>query len=143
LCTCSVISGVALFGRPSRWINFKAGRATFQLGSPFLNCWKWRRKVPHKLLWTWNELNVLLQRIFNHMILSFIHVKGCRQHSCFRQLYKTNYLIEWRAASHGCLWQTYQLRGKILLILPSMVEAEKFLDHPRMHDYFSYSIHFI
>jgi len=48
------------------------------------------------------------------MILSFIHFKGYRQHSCFRQLYKTNYLIEWLAISHGCLLQMYQLWGKNL-----------------------------
>jgi len=29
-----------------------------------------------------------------------------------RQLYKTNYLTEWLAISHGCLWQMYQLRKK-------------------------------
>jgi len=28
------------------WIIFKAGTATFKLGSPFLNCWKRRRRVP-------------------------------------------------------------------------------------------------
>jgi len=28
------------------WIIFKTGMATFKLGSPFLNCWKWRRRVP-------------------------------------------------------------------------------------------------
>jgi hypothetical protein len=48
------------------------------------------------------------------MILNFIHFKGYRQHSCFRRLYKTNYLIEWLAISHGCLWQITNLGGKIL-----------------------------
>jgi len=28
------------------WIIFKTGTATFKLGSPFLNCWKRRRRVP-------------------------------------------------------------------------------------------------
>jgi hypothetical protein len=58
--------------------------------------------------------------------------KGYRQHSCFRQLYKTNYLIEWLTISHGCLWQMYQLKKKKILpiVLPSMVEAENFSDHP-------------
>ena len=28
------------------WIIFKAGTSTFKLGSPFLNCWKRRRRVP-------------------------------------------------------------------------------------------------
>jgi hypothetical protein len=28
------------------WIIFKAGTATFKLGSPFLNCWKRKRRVP-------------------------------------------------------------------------------------------------
>ena len=72
-------------------------------------------------------LNLLLQRIFNHTILNFIHFKGYRQHSCFRPLYKTNYLIEGLAISHGCLWQEYQLRKETLpIVLPSMIEAEKF-----------------
>jgi hypothetical protein len=40
-------------------------------------------------------------------------------------------LIEWLVISHGCLWQVYQLRNKILqIVLPFMVEAEKFSDHP-------------
>ena len=72
------------------------------------------------------------------MILNFIHFKGYRQHSCFRQLYKTNYLIEWLAVSHGLLWQMYQLRKKNLpILLPSMVEAENFSDHPRTQHHFS------
>ena len=29
-----------------KWIIFKAGTATFKLGSPFLYCWKRRRRVP-------------------------------------------------------------------------------------------------
>jgi hypothetical protein len=41
--------------------------AMFKPSSPFLNCWKQRRRVPSKLLWTSNEfhlaLNLLLQRI--------------------------------------------------------------------------------
>jgi len=52
------------------------------------------------------------KEFYNRTILSFINFKGYRQHSCFRQLYKTNYLIEWLAVSHGCLWQIYQLREK-------------------------------
>jgi len=77
----------------------------------------------------------ILFTIFNHFynrtVLNFIHFKGHKQHSCFRQLYKTNYLIEWLAISHGCLWQMYQLRKKIFpIVLPSMVEAENFSDHP-------------
>jgi len=66
-------------------------------------------------------------------IRNFIHFKGYRQHSCFRQLYKTNYFIEWIAISHGCLWQMYQLRKQILpIVLPSMVEAETLSDYPRI-----------
>jgi hypothetical protein len=77
-------------------------------------------------------LNLLLQEFYNCTILNFIHFKWYRQHCCFRQLYKTNYLIEWLAISHGCLWQMYQFGGKILPIeTASVVEADNFSDHPR------------
>jgi len=73
------------------------------------------------------------KEFYNRTILNFIHFKGYRQHSCFRQLYKTNYLVEWFAISHGWLWHMYQLREKILpVLLPSMVEAENLSDHPRI-----------
>jgi len=50
------------------WIIFKAGVATFKLSNPFLNCWKWRRRVPINFYeLPSNEfhfvLNLLLQRI--------------------------------------------------------------------------------
>ena len=62
-----------------------------------------------------------------------MHFKGYRQHCCFRQLYKTNYLIEWLAISHRCLWQMYQLKRKKILpiVLSSMVETENFSYYPR------------
>jgi hypothetical protein len=74
----------------------------------------------------------LTKNFITFSILNFIHFKGYRQHSCFRQLYKTNYLIEWLASSHGYLWQMYQLRRKktLPIVLPSMVKAENFSDHP-------------
>jgi hypothetical protein len=58
-----------------------------------------------------------------------LETAACREVSeytySFRQPYKTNYLIECLAISHGCEWQLYQLRKKIFPIaLPSMVEAE-------------------
>jgi len=77
-------------------------------------------------------MSVERSRLKQYTILSFIHFKGYRQHSCFRQLFKTNYLIEWLAVSHGCLWRMYQLKKKTLpILLPSVVEAENFSDHPR------------
>jgi hypothetical protein len=118
-------------------IIFKARTATFKLGNPFLNCWKRRRRVPinfyelgMNLIWRWT---FFYKEFYNRMILNFIHLKGYKHHSCFRQLYKTNYLIEWLAISCGCLWQMYQLREKILpIVLPYMVEAENFSDHPHI-----------
>ena len=35
-----------IFWTSFTWIIFKAGTATFKLGSLFLNCWKQRRRVP-------------------------------------------------------------------------------------------------
>ena len=89
------------------WIIFKAGTATFKLCSPFLSCWKRRRGVPInfyelRMNFIWRE--TFYKEFYNCTILNFIHFKGYRQHSCFRQLYKTNYLIEWLTISHGCLW---------------------------------------
>jgi hypothetical protein len=108
---------------------FKAGTATFKLGSPFLNCWKLNfYELAMNFIW---RKTVFYKEFYNRTILNFIHFKGYRQHSCFRQLYKTNYLTEWLAISHGCLWHMYQLRKKILpIVLPCMVEAENFSDHP-------------
>jgi hypothetical protein len=38
------------------------------------------------------------------------------------------------AISHGCLWQMYQLKKKVLpIFLPSIVEAENFSDHPSIN----------
>jgi len=113
LCTCSMISGVALFGRPSR-------ASCSRLVGPRLNSAAHslivenEEESPHKLLWTWNEFHLVFfyKEVYNRTILNFIHFKVSRQHSCFRQPYKTNYLIEWLAVSHGCLWWMYQLRGK-------------------------------
>ena len=120
------------------WIIFKARTATFKLGSPFLSCWKRRRRVPINfyelsLNFIWHE-TFFYEEFYICTILSFIYFKGYRQHSCFRQMYKTNYLIEWRAISHGCLWQMYQLREKniLLILLPPMVEVENFSDHTRI-----------
>ena len=74
--------------------------------------------------------------------LNCIHFKGYRQHSCFRQLYKTNNLIEWHAISHGCLWQMYQLREKkiFLVLLPPKVEAENFSN--RQRTFYMFPIYF-
>jgi hypothetical protein len=58
------------------------------------------------------RLTFFYKEFYNLTIFNFIHFKGYRRHSCFRQLYKTNYLIEWLAISYGCLWQMYQLWGK-------------------------------
>ena len=87
-------------------------------------CWWSRTSVQGSLLY-WNEIYSDVQR---HSMTQYW------QHSCFRQLYKTNYLIEWLAISHGCLWRMYQLRKKKILpiVLPSMFEADNFSDHPRI-----------
>jgi hypothetical protein len=47
------------------WIIFSAGTATFKLGSPLLNCWKRRRRVPINFyeLRMNSALDLLLQRI--------------------------------------------------------------------------------
>ena len=62
----------------------------------YIKCNIWRVAVRRSYIWD----------------ARFLKVKGYRKHSCFRELYKTNYLIEWLAISHGCLWQMYQRRKK-------------------------------
>ena len=105
-----------IFWTSFTWIIFKADTATFKLGSLFLNCWK-RSRTVHvyfyelRMNFIWRE-TFFYKEVYNRTILSFIHFKWYRQHSCFRQLYKTNYLIEWLAISHGCLWQMYHFRKK-------------------------------
>jgi hypothetical protein len=99
-----------------KWIIFKAGTATFKLGSPFLNCWKRKRGVPINFYDLRMNLicryTFFYKEFYNRTILNFIHFKGYRERSRFRQLYKTNYLTEWLAISHEFLWQMYQLRKK-------------------------------
>jgi hypothetical protein len=112
------------------WIIFKAGTATFELGSPFLNCWKRRRRVLINFYELRMNLIFFYKEFYNRTILGFVHFKGYRQHSCFRQLYKTNYLIEWPAILQGCLWQMYQLRKKNLADIVAIYDRGRELFRP-------------
>jgi hypothetical protein len=88
---------------------FSVGNYIFFPGSIAARLWSWSLRV--NFIW---RSTFFYKEFYNRTILNFIHFKGYTQHSCFTQLYKTNYLIEWLAISHGYLWQMYQLRGKTL-----------------------------
>ena len=66
--TCSIISGgVALFGRPSRGSSTRLVRPRLNSAAHFLILEN-EGEESHKLLWTWNEFHLVLNRLLQRIL---------------------------------------------------------------------------